>query len=64
MKNYNFEQMTLAELLVVLCDHQLTFEQVRAMTMTELYDYLKRVNSGEVKSWKELEAERPSRGKK
>lgn len=64
MKEYVFEQMTLAQLLVVLCDHQLTFEQLRGMTMTETYEYLKRVNSGEVKSWDELESEKKSRRKK
>jgi hypothetical protein len=52
-----FADMKLSEVLVVLCDHQFTFEGLRSMTMTELYDALKRVNAGEIKSWAEVEAE-------
>jgi hypothetical protein len=57
LKNYVFEELTLGDLLQVLTAHQFSLEGLRAMTMTEIYDGLKRVNAGEIKSFAELDAE-------
>ena len=58
---YIFENLSLSVLVTLLVDHGFTFEQQRNMTMTEMYEIVKRISAGEIKSVADVEAEQKAR---
>jgi hypothetical protein len=62
--DYRIDRILLGDLCRVLLDHGHTFDELRRMTMTEIYDTLKLINDGAIKSRAEVEAEAASKMKK
>lgn len=48
---YDVTTMTLREMLTVLIDHEISFEQQREMTFPEIVTVFERINAGELQSY-------------